>query len=283
MSKTALVLEGGAMRGVFTSGVLDVLMENNIDFDCVVGVSAGAMIGSNFLTKQIGRTAKININFCDDSRYIGLKAFKRNKGLVGFDFLFNTLNKTVYAFDEEKFKESNTRFVVGATNVETGKTEFFEKDEKNIYKILQASSSMPVVSDIVELYGKKYLDGAIDCNVPIKWALSHGYDKILVVLTRDEKYVKEEDKHIVQKLYQRRYPKYPKLVRKICSRPERYNELYQEIKEMEKAGDIFVIRPSGKITVSRLEKDKEKLTGLYEEAKEITKKKLNKLKKYLGE
>ena len=191
MNKSVLVLEGGAMRSLYTSGVLDVFMNNNIDIDCTVGVSAGALVGSNYVSNQKGRTANININYCKDSKYIGFGAIKNNKGLIGFDYLFGAIAKN-NPFDEEEFFNTKKRFVIGVTNCITGKTEYFDKDLKNIYKLLQASSSMPLVSKIVEINGKPYLDGAIDCNVPIDWALEQGYEKIIVVLTRNKEYRKKQ-------------------------------------------------------------------------------------------
>mgnify|MGYP005793408297 CR=1 FL=1 len=131
--KTVLVLEGGAMRGLYTSGVLDVFMDNHIDFDCTVGVSAGALIGSNYISNQRGRTAYININYCKDSNYIGLGAIRNSKGLVGFNYLFGEIGRKQKPFDEETFYSSDKRFVIGATNCNTGKTEYFEKTEKDIY------------------------------------------------------------------------------------------------------------------------------------------------------
>lgn len=282
MEKSVLVLEGGAMRSLYTSGVLDVFMNNNIDIDCTVGVSAGALVGSNYVSNQKGRTANININYCKDSKYIGVGAIKNNKGLIGFDYLFGEIAKD-NPFDEKEFFSTKKRFVTGVTNCITGKTEYFDKDLKNTYKLLQASSSMPLVSKIVEINGKPYLDGAIDCNVPIDWALDQGYEKIVVVLTRNKEYRKQPLSNKMKKMYNLVYKKYPNLLKTMYDRPNKYNETYDEIEKLERENRIFVFRPKNNVDISRLERDQDKLRDLYEEGIDEAEKKLENLKKYLNE
>ncbi len=282
MGKSVLVLEGGAMRSLYTSGVLDVFMNNNIDIDCTVGVSAGALVGSNYVSNQKGRTANININYCKDSKYIGVGAIKNNKGLIGFDYLFGEIAKD-NPFDEKEFFSTKKRFVTGVTNCITGKTEYFDKDLKNTYKLLQASSSMPLVSKIVEINGKPYLDGAIDCNVPIDWALDQGYEKIVVVLTRNKEYRKQPLSNKMKKMYNLVYKKYPNLLKTMYDRPNKYNETYDEIEKLERENRIFVFRPKNNVDISRLERDQDKLRDLYEEGIDEAEKQLENLKKYLNE
>ena len=282
MGKSVLVLEGGAMRSLYTSGVLDVFMNNNIDIDCTVGVSAGALVGSNYVSNQKGRTANININYCKDSKYIGVGAIKNNKGLIGFDYLFGEIAKD-NPFDEKEFFSTKKRFVTGVTNCITGKTEYFDKDLKNTYKLLQASSSMPLVSKIVEINGKPYLDGAIDCNVPIDWALDQGYEKIVVVLTRNKEYRKQPLSNKMKKMYNLVYKKYPNLLKTMYDRPNKYNETYDEIEKLERENRIFVFRPNKNEDISRLERDQDKLRDLYEEGIDEAEKQLENLKKYLNE
>ncbi len=283
MSKTALVLEGGAMRSLYTSGVLDVLMQNNIEVDAVIGVSAGALTGANYISKQIGRSANINIKYCDNSKYIGLKALKQSKGLFGFNYLFNEIPEKENPFDEKTFNSNKCEFIVGATNCKTGKTEYFKQDiwEDKTKKIIQASSSMPLVSNMVDIDGIKYLDGAIECNIPIEWALENNYRKIIVVLTRDENYVKKSLSNKMKKAYSIVYKKYPELIKTMCNRPEAYNNLTKKIKELEKQGRVLVLRPSSPIEVARLEKDKEKLKKLYEIGKNETNNKLEQIIEYI--
>ena len=282
MGKSVLVLEGGAMRSLYTSGVLDVFMNNNIDIDCTVGVSAGALVGSNYVSNQKGRTANININYCKDSKYIGVGAIKNNKGLIGFDYLFGEIAKD-NPFDEKEFFSTKKRFVTGVTNCITGKTEYFDKDLKNTYKLLQASSSMPLVSKIVEINGKPYLDGAIDCNVPIDWALDQGYEKIVVVLTRNKEYRKQPLSNKMKKMYNLVYKKYPNLLKTMYDRPNKYNETYDEIEKLERENRIFVFRPKNNVDISRLERDQDKLRDLCEEGIDEAEKQLENLKKYLNE
>jgi len=281
MKKSVLVLEGGAMRSLYTSGVLDVFMNNNIDIDCVVGVSAGALVGSNYISNQKGRTANININYCKDSRYIGVGAIKNNKGLVGFDYLFGEISLNKIPFDEETFCKSEKRFVIGATNCNTGKTEYFEKHEADIYTILQASASMPLVSRMVNIKGKPFLDGAIDCNIPIEWAIEEGYEKIIVVLTRNKEYIKEPISSKMKPIYHFTYKKYPKLLQSIYDRPNKYNELYKRIEQLEKENKIIVFQPKEVVNISRLERNQDKLRDLYEQGIDDTQRRLEDLKKYL--
>ena len=282
MKKSVLVLEGGAMRSLFTSGVLDVLMDNNIDIDCTVGVSAGALVGSNYISNQKGRTAKININYCNDNKYIGVGAIKNNKGLVGFDYLFGGEIAKYNPFDEKEFLNSKKRFVTGITNCITGKTEYYDKSPENTYKLLQASSSMPLVSKVVEINGKPYLDGAIDCNVPIDWALEQGYERIVVVLTRNKDYRKNPVSNKMRKMYKLVYKKYPNLLKTMYDRPDKYNQTYDKIDQLEKENKIFVFRPENNVDISRLERDQDKLKALYEEGKNETENRLSDLKKYLN-
>ena len=282
MEKSVLVLEGGAMRSLFTSGVLDVLMDNNIDIDCTVGVSAGALVGCNYVSNQKGRTANININYCKDTKYIGVKAIKNNKGLVGFDYLFSGEIAKENPFDEKEFLNSNKRFVTGVTNCITGKTEFYEKNKENTYKLLQASSSMPLVSKVVEINGKPYLDGAIECNVPINWALEEGYKKIVVVLTRNKDYRKKPVSSKMKKMYNLVYKKYPNLLETMYDRPNKYNDTYDKIEKLEKENKIFVFRPQNCVDISRLERDQDKLKKLYKEGKNEAQNRLKELKNYLN-
>lgn len=282
MKKSVLVLEGEAMRSLFTSGVLDVLMDNNIDIDCTVGVSAGALVGSNYVSNQKGRTAKININYCNDNKYIGVGAIKNNKGLVGFDYLFDGEIAKYNPFDEKEFLNSKKRFVTGITNCITGKTEYYDKSPENTYKLLQASSSMPLVSKVVEINGKPYLDGAIDCNVPIDWALEQGYERIVVVLTRNKDYRKNPVSNKMRKMYKLVYKKYPNLLKTMYDRPDKYNQTYDKIDQLEKENKIFVFRPENNVDISRLERDQDKLKALYEEGKNETQNRLRDLKEYLN-
>ncbi len=282
MIKAALVLEGGALRGMYTSGVLDTFLKNNIEFEAVAGVSAGALNAMNYISKQIGRSAKINLEFCDDPRYIGRKAFIRNKGIIGYDYLFGDISKNKIPFDYNTFENTKQRYIIVATNCEKAQTEYLEKNNCNdLFKAVQASSSMPLASAMVEINGNHYLDGAVTTSIPVDWALEQGYDKIVVVLTRDKTYRKPLISGKMKKLYKLAYHKYPALIEKLNTMPERYNKLQERLLNLEKEGKIFIIRPKTKVNVSRLEKDKTKLDNLYKEGIAETEECLNELKKYL--
>ena len=282
MIKAALVLEGGALRGMYTSGVLDTFLKNNMEFECVAGVSAGALNAMSYISKQPGRSAKINLEYCDDPRYIGRKAFIKNKGIIGYDYLFGDISENKVPFDYKSFENTNQRFIIVTTNCEKAETEYLEKSNCNdLFKAAQASSSMPLASAMVEINNNHYLDGAVTTSIPVKWALEQGYEKVVVVLTRDKTYRKPMLSNKMKKLYKLAYHKYPKLIEKLNTMPERYNKLQDEIIDLEKQGKIFIIRPEKEVTVSRLEKDKEKLENLYKEGIAETEKNLDALKEYL--
>lgn len=282
MIKAALVLEGGALRGMYTSGVLDTFLKNNMEFECVAGVSAGALNAMSYISKQPGRSAKINLEYCDDPRYIGRKAFIKNKGIIGYDYLFGDISENKVPFDYKSFENTNQRFIIVTTNCEKAETEYLEKSNCNdLFKAAQASSSMPLASAIVEINNNHYLDGAVTTSIPIKWAIEQGYEKVVVVLTRDRTYRKPMLSNKMKKLYKLAYHKYPKLIEKLNTMPERYNKLQEEIIDLEKEGKIFIIRPEKEVTVSRLEKDKEKLENLYKEGIAEAEKNLDALKEYL--
>ena len=282
MIKAALVLEGGALRGMYTSGVLDTFLKNNMEFECVVGVSAGALNAMSYISKQPGRSAKINLEYCDDPRYIGRKAFIKNKGIIGYDYLFGDISENKVPFDYKSFENTNQRFIIVTTNCEKAETEYLEKSNCNdLFKAAQASSSMPLASAMVEINNNHYLDGAVTTSIPVKWALEQGYEKVVVVLTRDKTYRKPMLSNKMKKLYKLAYHKYPKLIEKLNTMPERYNKLQEELIDLEKEGKIFIIRPEKEVTVSRLEKDKEKLENLYKEGIAEAEKNLDALKEYL--
>lgn len=172
-----IVLEGGAFRGLYTAGVLDALMENDINLSCTIGVSAGAMNGVNYVAGNIGRTARINLKYRHDSRYVGVKAIRKNKGIIGFDFVFKQINKTD-PLNNELFYDEKKRFIASCTSCVTGEQTFFEKGKcKDIYKAIQASASMPYVSEMVKVEGKPYLDGGCSKAIPYEWALANDYKK----------------------------------------------------------------------------------------------------------
>ena len=285
MQELTLILEGGALRSVYTSGVLDVLMKYKIEANYILGVSAGALTGMNYVSKQPKRSAEINIEYCDNPRYIGMKALRKEKGFIGYDYLFNEISKKENPFDFETFKMSEQKFISVISNCEKGITEYVEKNDckDDIFKVVQASSSMPLFSKTVKIGNNHYFDGAVTMPIPVDWALERGHKNILVVLTRDREYRKPEVSNAMKRVYKRVYRKYPKLVEKLCTMPERYNNIKVHINDLEKQGRIMVIAPKTPVTVSRLEKDKEKLKKLYEDGKNDMEEKINLLEKLINQ
>lgn len=266
MDNITLILEGGALRSMYTAGVLDTFMRNNIEAQTIIGVSAGALSGLNYLSKQIGRTAKINIDYCNDPNYIGTKALLKEKGLIGFNYLFEEISKNDTPFDFETFKNSKQEFITVVANCETAETEYISKSNaKDIFKVVQASSSLPLCSKMVEIDGKHYIDGGITDSIPIEWAIEQGFKNIVVVLTRDRDYRKPGISKMMKNVYKRVYRQFPKTVDKLCTLPERYNQTKELLNKLEDEGKILVIRPQKEVTVSRLEKDKKKLESLYQD------------------
>lgn len=275
-----LVLEGGAMRGLYTAGVLDVFLDNNIKVDGIIGVSAGVLFGVNYVSKQKGRAIRYNKKFANDKRYMGMRSFITTGNIINKDFAYYEIPTKLDIFDEETFEKSDTDFWATVTNIETGEAEYI-KLEKPIdqMEVLRATSAMPLVSKIVEWDNKKYLDGGISDSIPVEKCKSMGYDKIIVVLTRTIEYRKKKANSLIEKV---KYKKYPKLVRTMENRYKKYNETVEKIIDMENKKEIFVIRPSKDLGLKRIEKDVDKLQAMYDLGVSDCKKCLEELKEYIG-
>lgn len=257
-----IVLEGGAWRGIYTQGVLDAMMEHGLNMQTTVGVSAGAMSGISYVSGQIGRSAKINLKYRLDQNYCGYKAMIEDHGITGFTYFFNELSNLI-PLNEDRFNDSRRRFIAVATNIETGKAEYFENGKcSDIQKAIQASATVPYVSKPVEIDGKLYLDGGIADKVPYEFALKEGFEKIVVVRTRDKKYRKTFKKPV--KLIDLEYKKYPNLRHQLLNETPKYNLLLDRMDVLEAQGRMFVIAPSEPLNVRRFENDMEKLGYLYE-------------------
>lgn len=237
-----LVLEGGAMRGLYTAGVLDVFLDNNIKVDGIIGVSAGVLFGVNYLSKQKGRAIRYNKKFAKDKRYMGMRSFLTTGNIINKDFAYYEIPFKIDVFDEETFEKSDTDFWATVTNIETGEAEYI-KLEKPIdqMEVLRATSAMPLVSKIVEWDNKKYLDGGVSDSIPVEKCKSMGYDKIIVVLTRTIEYRKKKSSSAIAKI---KYKEYPKLIKTMENRYKKYNETVEKIIDMENKKEIFVIRTS---------------------------------------
>ena len=274
-----LVLEGGAMRGMYTAGVLDIFLDNDIKIDGIVSVSAGALFGINYLSKQRGRVINYNKKYAKDKRYMGVSSLIKTGNIINKDFSFYELPQKLDVFDEETYKKSKTKLYATITNIETGEPEYVEiKDPFEQIEILRASSAMPFVSKIVELETGKYLDGGIADSIPVEKCKSLGYDKIIVILTRPIEYRKKKNNELLAKLY---YRKYPKFVQAINTRYNNYNNTVEKIIDMENKKEIFVIRPSKILHIKRIERNPEKLQEMYDLGIEDATKKLEELKYYL--
>lgn len=260
--KVGLVLEGGAMRGMYTAGVLDIFLDHNISVDGIIGVSAGVLFGVNYPSKQRGRVIRYNKRFAKDPRYMGMRSFLTTGNIINKKFAYYTVPQKLDVFDQETFAQSGVDFYATLTNVETGKPEYVKLD--NLFdemEVLRATSAMPLVSKIVEIDGKKYLDGGVSDSVPVDKIRQMGYDKVIVVLTRPLDYRKKPSD---MKLYKMIYGKYPAFIETAANRYKDYNDTVERIIDMENKKEIFVIRPSKTVDIKRIERDENKLQEMYD-------------------
>ena len=279
--KVGLLLEGGAMRGLFTAGVIDTLMENNILVDTVIGVSAGALFGMNYKSHQVGRVLRYNKKFCKNKNYTGFYSLLTTGNIMNKEFCFDKLVNELDPFDFETFKNSNINFYVAITNMNSGKAEYKKLDDlKKIDQMetLRASGSMPYVSKPVIINNDKYLDGAIADSIPIDKILEMDLDKIIVILTRPSTYRKKKGNKLFPKLY---YKKYPNFIKTINSRYLKYNEELDKVNSLEKEGKVFVVRPSRVVNIKRTEKDPNKIQEMYDLGVSDMKNNLSNLMNYL--
>ena len=263
ITEGCMVLEGGAFRGVYEEGVLDALMQQDINMQCTIGVSAGALNGIHYVAGQIGRAARINLTYRHYNQYVGVEALKKNKGVIGFHFLFNGLEKTD-PFEEERFKKKGKKFVAVVTNCLTGNAEYIDRDNcGDIYQAIRASASMPYVSKMVNVDGIPCLDGGCACKIPYRWALDNGYEKIIVIKTRPDSYRKKTSGDRKKSMIRKLYHNYPEFAEALINSDTIYNSQCDEIEKLRRQGRIFVISPSGPVKVGRLEGNMEKLGELY--------------------
>ena len=260
--KTGLVLEGGAMRGMYTAGVLDVMLDEDIHVDGVIGVSAGVLFGVNYLSKQRGRSIRYNKRFNGDKRYMGMHSLFTTGNIVNTEFAYYTVPYELDVFEDETFMNSGVPFYAVVTNMQTGKPEYMQIHSVfDQMEVLRASASMPLVSKPVYLDGVPYLDGGIADSIPYEKMMEMGYDRIIVVLTRDFSYRKKSSSKLPAEL---RYHKYPEFRQTLEHRYEAYNASVAHLRWLEKQGKVFVIRPSAPIGIKRIEKDADKLQEVYE-------------------
>lgn len=283
IKKATLVLEGGATRGVFTSGALDYLMERDLYFSDVIGVSAGSCNAVDYVSRQPGRTRDCMIPTDKEGKYYyGIRDFVKEKSLMNMDLIFDKYPKELLPFDFETYFNSEINCQIVTTNCLTGKAEYMTEDSDNdrLMKLCRASSSMPLLTPIVNIDNVPYLDGGLADSVPIRRAQQMENEKIVVILTKNQGYRKSVLSPTMQRVYKRAYKSYPNLIRTIFRRSFEYNKTMNYLDQLEKRGEIFILRPQVK-PVSRLERNKETLHAFYEHGYKYTERKFDDLMEYL--
>ena len=279
--KTALILEGGAMRGMFTCGVTDVFQENGIEFDGAAGISAGAVFGCNFKSRQAGRAIRYNKRYGRDPRYCSLRSLLKTGDLYGVDFCYREIPDVLDPFDRAAFRENPMAFYVGATDVATGEAVYRRLTDGGEADIqwMRASASMPLVSRPVALEGRLLLDGGIVDPVPFAYMEGLGYDRCVAVLTQPKGYRKQPAKGMA--LFRLGLRKSPAVAAAMAVRHERYNGQMRQIDEREAAGTLLVIRPESGLGISRTENDPDALERVYRLGRAQGEKRLAEVREYL--
>lgn len=262
-TKVGLILEGGGMRGIYTAGVLDAFLDANLEFDGCLGVSAGSCHAASYLSKQKGRAYHTNVDYLEDWRYCSVRSLLKTGDFFGAKMLYDIIPNQLSLFDHDTFAKRKAWFRAVITNVETGEAEYPLLQDMNkdvIY--LRASSSLPLLSRLVSIHGKYYLDGGISDSIPIEASIHFGCPKNVILLTQSPEYRKKPNP--LMPIIQFKYRKYPKLVAKMAQRHLDYNATLDKIEELKKAGCVYVIQPQEPVKIGRLEKDKTKLNELYQ-------------------
>ena len=278
-----LILEGGTFRPIFSSGLMDALLEHNIMFDYVIGVSAGSCNAVDYVSRQPGRTRDCMIPTDKEGKYYyGIRDFVKEKSLMNMDLIFDKYPKELLPFDFETYFNSEINCQIVTTNCLTGKAEYMTEDSDNdrLMKLCRASSSMPLLTPIVNIDNVPYLDGGLADSVPIRRAQQMENEKIVVILTKNQGYRKSVLSPTMQRVYKRAYKSYPNLIRTIFRRSFEYNKTMNYLDQLEKRGEIFILRPQVK-PVSRLERNKETLHAFYEHGYKYTERKFDDLMEYL--
>lgn len=283
MKKTGLILEGGGMRGIYTAGVLDVLMEENLYFPYVIGVSAGACHAISYVSKQKHRSKNAVLRFIDDPRYISRKNLILKGSIMDMDFIFNDIPNKYEFFDYDTFFDHDIRCIVVVTDGNTGEAVYLDakakRDREYLSNIVRASSSIPLLTKPVWIDGIPFLDGGMADSVPLRKSVEDGNTKHIVVLTKPFGYRKSPSK--VEWFYRKKYKDNPKLAQVLIHRYTYYNQTMSELDELERLKNILVIRPSQDAHVGRMEKNKKKLTDLYELGCKDAKEKLDEIRNYI--
>lgn len=281
--KKGLVLEGGAMRGLFSAGVIDILMENNLLPDGVIGVSAGAAFGCNIKSKQPGRVIRYNKKLAHDWRYASFRSLLTTGDYFGGEYAYHYMPRHLDYFDVETFNNNPMEFWVVCTNVGTGKAVYkrlMEVDD-NCLEYIRASASMPIAARIVTVEGKKLLDGGIADSIPLRFFQEQGYDRNLVVLTQPANYVKEPNKLMpLMRLWLRRHPR---IIRALEQRHIMYNNQLEYVRQEEKKSNTLVLRPEAALTIGHLSHNPDDMQATYEHGRKVATKHLEEIKAFFSE
>ena len=278
--KTCLVLEGGAKRGIYTAGVLDVLLENNIITNGVIGVSAGAIHGCSYASLQIGRSIRYNIKYGNDYRFMSFKSLLLSGSVVDTQFCYHELPEKLDPYDNDAFMKSGIEFYAVCSNLQTGKPEYIRcHDMFAEIDYLRASASLPLASKIVEIDGQKLLDGGITDSIPLQAAENLGFDKNIVVLTRPAGYEKKSSS--LNWLVKLVYAQYPNFVRAFINRHKMYNDELAYVEKAEKEGKILVIRPSKTVKIKKMEQNLARVQEMYDLGRHDAQFMLEKIKNFL--
>lgn len=279
--QTGLVLEGGGIRGIFSAGVLDELMENDCKFSACVGVSAGACFGCNYVSEQKGRALRYNLKYCKDDRYCSVASLIKTGDMFNAHFCYETIPFELDVFDSDTFAKSETEFYVVCMDVRSGQS-VYKKLEKGDAKDLQwirASASLPMVSRVVNVDGLELLDGGMTDSIPLEYMENIGYKKNVVVLTKERAYVRK--KNPLMPMIRIKMRNYPKVVEAMANRHVMYNSEREHIFLQEKAGNAFVICPEMPLDCGRIEHDSEKIRKTYDHGREVARKRLADLKEFM--
>lgn len=262
MQKIGLILEGGGMRGAYTAGVLDFFMDKDIEFNSCYGVSAGSVHACSYISKQRGRAFRVDVDYLDDREYASAYNLIKTGNFFGTKMCYDRIPNELNPYDYEKFNEYTGDFYAVVTNCLTGQPEYLKiTDLKSQIDYIRASCSLPLMAEMVTIKGVPYLDGGISDSIPVRRSVRDGNIKNVIVLTRDISYRKKQNELL--SVIKVKYSKYPNLIEAMTKRHKVYNMTLDYIKKQEKKGNVFVIRPSSPVKIGRLEKDKKKLTALY--------------------
>jgi len=280
--KTGLIMEGGAMRGMFTAGATDVLMENGIEFDGAIGVSAGAVFGCNYKSKQPGRVIRYNKKYCGNKNYCSVQSWLTTGDFYNAEFDYVTLPHELDIFDTEAYRTNPMEFYVTVTDVRTGKPVYrnLKDGSDDDIQWMRASASMPVLSRSVELEGGLYSDGGTSDSVPVKYFQSIGYDRNVIILTQPDEYRKHKNKFLP--VIKAVFRKYPEFIRAISRRHIMYNETIEYIRELERSGKVIVIRPENPLSIKAGEKNPDEYERVYQLGRKAAEARLKELTDFLA-